>query len=407
MTPPVFAPATGRAFAGALALACLSAAARAENSHALAGSDTSETSRQAKGLPWIAHSSADFFYLSSPAASGGSAPYQMSTYQGFTIQSFSFASFHAGWRFRETLAEGLREPYRELFALKLLGTAEVVRDHLFVAFGGNIPLTESRVAASDSLALFRSLNGYSPLPVPNWISPLGLQAGVFGRYRLGAWNLMGSFAFIEPSQFEPIAGSPFHPASTLAGSLRAVLETRVARHRFDFKVSRYGQEETLAANPAHQEGGLYQIRYAWLRSFGRTAWQLGGGGAVKLPDANRPRFLPTALESSETNDNIQRAHAEAAWTWSPTPNLLWRAWLVPKALLEWSTREQGHETELGLALGLRVFEVHRLRLAGNLLYGAFQDRTYLGVGARAEFAFRHLGFQDLEAQGEATTEGRN
>jgi hypothetical protein len=118
-------------------------------------------------------------------------------------------------------------------------------------------------------------------------------------------------------------------------------------------------------------------------------------------DANRPLRLRTALEPAEANDNVQRAFAEAAWTWAPKPSWLWRAWLAPKALLDGSTRDTGHETELGLALGLRLWEVHRLRASGNVLVGNFKDEDYLGFGVKVDFAFRHLGFQDLESQPES------
>ena len=373
---------------------------------ALAGSDTSETSLKAKGLPWIAHSSADFFYLPSPASPSGSQPFQVSTYQGFTIQSLSFASFHAGWRFRETQAPGLSAPYRELFALKLLGTAEVLRDHLFVTLGGNIPLFDGKVAEADTLALYRGMSEYSPLPAPNFLTPQGLQVGVFGRYRLIAWDLMAGVSYAQPTRFEPVEGHPFNPGSQLDATFRALLETGTARHRWDFKGSTFGEETTVSETPAHQEGRLLQLRYAYLRASRRTAWQLALGGAVKTPDANRLLRLRTALEPSDGNDNLQRGYTEVTWTWAPNPAMLWRVYLLPKALLEWSTRESGHETELGVSMGMRMWEVHRLRATGNVLVGNFKGQDYLGLGARVEFAFRHLGFQDLESQGE-TGEGKN
>src|SRR5438045_3999521 len=109
------------ALARALALGgiFLAAAAHAQRN------DTLE-SGQEKGYPWIAHSSLDAFYVASPANSGGVQPYQVSAYQGFTIQSLSFASFHMGLRSRETLAPGFNRPYREPFSLKLAGTAEIL-----------------------------------------------------------------------------------------------------------------------------------------------------------------------------------------------------------------------------------------------------------------------------------------
>lgn len=379
------------------ALALLGAeTARAQGG--LAGSDTSETTQVARGLPWIAHSSAEAFYLRAPSGEAGSRPYQLSAYQGITIQSLSFASFHAGWRFRETMAPGLSMPYREVFALKLLGTAELLRDHLFATLGGSVPLVDAALEETDTAALYRTLSGYSPLPAPNYVTPQGLQAGLFGRYRLAAWDLMAGASYYQPTRFEPVAGHPFHPASQLGGSLRAALETDLARHRWDFKASRYGEEETVAGTPAHREGRMFQLRYAWLRAWGRTAWQLGMGGAVKTHDSNRLLRLRAVLEPSEVNDNLQRGYAEAAWTWTPRPSLLWRAWLVPKALMEWSSRETGHETELGVAVGMRIWGVHRLRAAATLHAASFKGADYLGAGARLEFAFRHLGFQDLEAQ---------
>jgi hypothetical protein len=180
-----------------------------------------------------------------------------------------------------------------------------------------------------------------------------------------------------------------------------LLETSAAQHRFDLRMSRYGDESTVDGVPAHREGLLYQARYAWLKPARRSAWQLGLGGLVKTPDQNRPLRLRTALEPAEANDNVQRAFGEAAWTWSPKPSLLWQAWLVPKGLLDGSTRDTGYEAELGLAMGLRLWEVHRLKASGTVLTGSFQGRDYLGLGMKVDFAFRHLGFRDLEAQGES------
>lgn len=373
---------------------------------ALAGADTSETSLKAKGFPWIAHSTADLFYLPSPTSADGSQPYQISAYQAFTIQPLTFASFHGGWRLRETLAPGLSRSYREIFALKLLGTAELIRDHVFVTLGGSIPLFDEKAAVVDTLALYRSMSEYSPLPAPNFVTPQGLQIGLFGRYRLVAWDLMAGVTYAQATRFEPVDGYPFNPGSQLDATFRALLETSEARHRWDFKASTYGEETTNSETPAHQEGRLLQLRYAYLRASGRTAWQFGMGGAVKAPDANRLVRLRTALEPSESNDNLQRGYAEVTWTWSPNPALLWRAYLVPKALLDWSTREGGHETEIGVTMGMRMWEVHRLRSTGTVMVGNFKGQDYLGLGMRVEFAFRHLGFQDLESQGDSG-EGKN
>ena len=86
---------------------------------------TADSAEYAKGrsYPWIAHSSVDAFYLSSPAEPGQSSPYQISLYQGFTIQSLSFAWFHIGLRSRETYVPGFDEAYREPMVLKLQGPA--------------------------------------------------------------------------------------------------------------------------------------------------------------------------------------------------------------------------------------------------------------------------------------------
>ena len=373
------------------------APARAQGAAAFPAGPDAIGAEAGRGLPWIAHSAVEAFYLGSPEGADGSRPYQISAYQGFTIQSLAFASFHAGWRYRETLAPGFSEPYREIFALKVQGTAEILRDHLFVSLGGSIPLVDGRVAEADTAALQRSLSEYSPLPSPNFVTPQGLQAGVFGRVRVGAWDLMAGATYARPTRFEPVDGHPFHPASQLGGTLRAVLETGSSRHRFEAKATRYGEEETAAGDPAHREGTLYQGRYAWLRASGRDAWQLGLGAAAKAPDANRQRYLRTALEPSEANDNVQRAYAEAVRTWFPAPARVWRAWLLPKLLLEGSTREFGHETELGADLGLRLRDAYRLKVGGNVLAGSFRGSDYLGAGMRLEFAFRHLGLQDLDA----------
>jgi hypothetical protein len=364
----------------------------------------SAESAQDHGFPWIARSSVDAFYLAAPAAEGGSQPYQVSFYQGFTIQSLTFAWFHIGLRSRETLAPGFSEPYREPFELKLQSSVELLPDYLYVSLGGNIPIYGDTMAVADSLALYHAMNGYSPMPYSYFLSPRALQGAVFGRYAWTNWTLLGSLGYARPTLFHLMHDKAFFPAAYFDATGRAIYQTRGGRHRWDAKAVFYGDEGNDIRIPAHNEGDLYQIRYEYLKSFRSVAWQGGLGAAVKMPDANRRLKLPSELEPPDRDDNLQRAYLELSVAWAPNPDILWRAQLAPKALFTWNGSEIGHETEIGLGMGLKIWEYHRIRLAGTLIYGQLAGRTYSGFGVHGEFAFRHLGFQDVEAaadQGES------
>lgn len=378
----------------ALAGAVLAAAAHAQKN------DTLE-SGQEKGYPWIAHSSLDAFYLSSPATPGGVQPYQISAYQGFTIQSLSFASFHMGLRSRETLAPGFNSPYREPFSLKLAGTAEILRDYVYASLGGNIPILPGAIDIADTLALYQALNDYNPLPYSAFLSPRALEVGLFGRYNWTTWSALGGVTYARPARFTAIADHAFYPAPFFDFMARAVLETGKSRHRWDAKATLYGQETNDQRIPAHGEGDLWQLRYEYLRSRVRVGYQAGLGVAVRLPDANRKLKLRSTLEPTATDDNIQRIYGELALAWTPQPDILWRVHLLPKALFTVDGKASGYETETGLSMGLKIWEVHRVRATGTFIFGQFADQTYLGLGVRGEFAFRHLGFQDLEDAGDS------
>jgi hypothetical protein len=351
-----------------------------------------------KGYPWIAHSSFEAFYLGSPTVPSISQPYQISLYQGMTIQSLSFASFHLGLRSRETVAPGIATPYREPFALKLAGTAEVLRNYLYLTLGGNIPILSGSISNSDSLALYQTINEYSPLPASGFLSPRALQVGVFSRYTWTAWSAFGGFTYVRPTRYKLIPNEAFYPAPYFDLVGRALLETGVSRHRFDAKTTFYSSEENDQRIPAHDEGDLWQLHYGYLKSYSKVALQGGLGFAARLPDANRKLKLKSELEKSVTNDNIQRGYSEFSLTWVPHPDILWRFHLLPKILFSVKGAEVGHETELGAGVGLKIWEVHRIRGGATLLYGNFAGKQYTGFGIRAEFAFRHLGFQDLESQ---------
>lgn len=358
------------------------------------GMDSAED--KGHGFPWIAHTSVDFFYLASPDLPNGDHPYQASLYQGFTIQSLSFAWFHMGLRSRETLAPGFSEAYREPFALKLQANVELLRDRLFASLGGNVPMLARSLDAADTLALYRAMNGYSPLPHSAFLSPQALHASVYGRYALANWTLLAGIGYVRPTLFELIPDKPFYPAPYFDVNLRAIYQGREARHRYDLKSSIFGVEGASMRIPAHDEGDWIQARYGYLKSLRRVGWQAGAGAALKLPDANRRLKLESDLVRPDRDENLQRVFAEFSLAWAPDPGVLWRLHLLPKALSDWGGKRMGHETEAGLSVGLKVWEYHRLRLAGTMLYGRMDDATYAGFGFRGEFAFRHLGLQDLD-----------
>jgi hypothetical protein len=352
--------------------------------------------QQDRGFPWIAHSSIDIFYLNSPAVPGKPYPYQASLYQGFTIQSLSFAWFHIGLRSRETLAPGFSEPYQEPFALKLQGSAEVMRDFLFVTLGGNIPLKSDQINPADTSAMFDAMNGYNPMQYPAFLSPQALQAGIYGRYAWSNWTLLAGVNYVRPTLFDLVPDKAFFPSPYFDASVRGIYQSREARHRWDAKASIYGEEGNEIRIPAHDEGDMYQLRYGYLKSHRKVGWQTGLGAAVKLPDANRRLKLKSDLEPPDRDDNLQRVFAEGSLAWAPDPDILWRMHLLPKALFTWNGEQAGFETETGLTMGLKIWEYHRVRVGGTMLYGRVSDETYLGFGFRGEFAFRHLGFQDID-----------
>jgi hypothetical protein len=351
---------------------------------------------QDHGFPWIAHSSIDVFYLSSPAEPGKDYPYQASLYQGFTIQSLTFAWFHIGLRSRETLAPGMSAPYREPFGLKLQSSVELLQDYVYLTLGGNIPLYGDTIPLVDSLALYQAMNGYNPMPFSAFLSPRALQAAVFGRYAWTYLTVLGGIGYSRPALFSLIQDYAFFPPAHFDFSGRVLYQTQGGRHRLDAKASLFGDEGNEIRIPAHNEGDMYQLRYEYLKTLKRVAWQGGAGAAVKLPDANRQLKLKSELEAPEKDANLQRAYLEMSVVWAPDPNIIWRVHLAPKILFTWNGSDVGHETETGLSMGLKIWESHRIRVGGTLLYGQVADKTYTGFGIHGEFAFRHLGFQDIE-----------
>jgi hypothetical protein len=381
-------PSLARAWHAAGLVLALAASAYAQKPDSAEGA-------QSRGFPWIAHSSIDIFYLNSPAVPGKDYPYQASLYQGFTIQSLSFAWFHIGLRSRETLAPGFSQPYREPFALKLQGSAEILPDYLFLTLGGNIPMLTRTVDLADTLALYQAMNGYSPMPYSAFLSPQALHASVYGRYALTNWTLLAGVSYIRPALFSLIPEKEFYPAPYFDLDARAIYQARDAKHRLDLKASIFGEEGNAIRIPAHNEGDLIQARYGYLKSLRKVGWQAGAGSAIKLPDANRRIKLQSELLPPDKDENLQRVFGELSLAWAPDPAILWRVHLLPKAVFSWSG-DMGHETEIGLSMGLKIWEYHRLRLAGTVLYGKVDGETYTGFGFRGEFAFRHLGLQDLD-----------
>jgi hypothetical protein len=388
---------TRRRFRSACAALLLCAAAAPAQ---VADKPDSAAESQGKGIPWIAHSSVDMFYLNSPVAAGTNS-YQISAYQGITLQALRFAWFHVGMRTRETMAPGFSRPYDEPVILKLMGTAELLRDFAYVFLSGNVPLVSDHLDPVDTSALYAAASGYDVLPYPGFLSPQGVHLGAFGRHRFPDWDLMAGASYQRTGLFEPIAGVSFFPAAYFDVFARALLEGRAARHRFDAKAVIYGEESGTLRIAAHREGSLWQFRYGYLRFARGKSWQLGAGAAWKAPDLNRQLRLESKLRSVDPNDNVQRAYGEFAVTFAPRPTWLMRAHLLPQALFTGWGSDLGHQTEAGLSWAARVWGVHRLRVAGTALYGNFREQEYLGFGLRAEFSFRHLGFQDLEDQSDA------
>jgi hypothetical protein len=270
--------------------------------------------------------------------------------------------------------------------------------------GGNFPVYTGEISLSDTGALYENLNQYSPLPVNAFLSPQALELGVFSRAQTPTLTLLGGFTYNRPARFDGIPNEPFFLASYFNILGRAILETKNAFHRFDFKSTIFKDEENAARIAAHHEGLLWQVRYGYLHSRQKVSWQGGLGFAIKMPDANRKFKLKSKLQSVDDNDNLQRVFGEYALSWVPRVNYAWRFHLVPKALFAVDGLEFGSETELGAGVGFKIWEVHRIRGGATFLYGNYAGKQYMGIGVKGEFAFRHLGFQDLE--GESIDGGR-
>jgi hypothetical protein len=358
-------------------------------------SDTADYGKE-HSFPWIAHSAIDVFYLHTPAEPGRPYPYQASLYQGFTIQSLSFAWFHVGIRSRETYAYGLDEPYREPMILKLQGSVELLKDLAYVSLGGTLPVVSGDLHLDDSLALYETINGYSGLPYADFLAPQAIQAAAFGRYAWTNWTAMAGVGYARATLFRELPGKAFYPAAYFDLFGRAIYQGRSAVHRVDARASLYGEEQNADRIAAHEEGDLYQLRYEWLKPLRRISWQLGAGASAKPPDRNRRIKLKSELPLAGKDENLQRAYGEAALTWVPSPDILWRVHLLPKAIFSWNGEHAGYEAESGLGVGLKVWEYHRIRATGTMLYGNMDGKQYLGFGIHAEFAFRHLGIQDLD-----------
>jgi hypothetical protein len=303
-----------------------------------------------------------------------------------------------GLRSRDTHAPGFSNSYREPLAIKVAGTAEIFRDYLYFTIGGNFPVYTGKINMEDTLALYETLNEYSPLPANAFLSPQALELGLFGQYLFPSWIVLTGFTYNRPTRFDGIPEAHFFPASYFNFIGRAILETSKARHRFDFKATIFTAEENEARIASHKEGNAWQLHYGYLHSYQKVAMQSGLGGLFKLPDANRQFKLKSELQPATENDNVQRAYAEFSLSWVPNPDILWRFHVVPKALFAFREAEFGSETELGASLGLKIWEAHRIRSGASFLFGNFAGKTYLGFGIKGEFAFRHLGFQDLDEQ---------
>jgi hypothetical protein len=307
-------------------------------------------------------------------------------------------------RSRETYVYGFDDPYREPMVLKLQGSVELLPDLAYASLGGNIPLLAGKLSVQDSIPLYQALNGYDPFPSPDFLSPQALQVAVFGRYAWSNFTAMAGAAYVRETLFRGLPGESFYPAAYFDLFGRAVFQGAAARHRVDARASLYGEEENPDRIPAHQEGNLYQLRYEWLKSLRKVGWQLGAGAAGKMPDRNRRIKLKSDLVAAARDENLQRAYGEAALTWVPSPDILWRLHVLPKAIFSWNGEQSGYEAETGISVGLKVWEYHRARATGTMLMGALDGKRYLGFGIHAEFAFRHLGIQDLD-EGPEPAEG--
>src|SRR5690606_34011297 len=282
-------------------------------------------------------------------------------------------------RSRETMAPGFGSPYRQPASIKLGAGAEVVRDFLFVTLGGNVPVLGGEGETADTLAYYRAMNGYNPMPQPSLLSPRALHAGAYARHGGDNWTLLGGIGYSRSARVELVPDKPFFPAAYVEFMARAIRQTKRARHRWDLKLTLYGEEGSGERIPAHDEGDLLQFRYGYIKSTGRVGRQAGLGLAAKLPDANRRLRMASELVSPGRDENIQRAYAEFVLAWAPNPDFLWRFHLLPKALLTWDMREHGHEIEGGVSGGVKAWEAHRARWTGNILYGAIEGRTYIGL----------------------------
>ena len=175
-------------------------------------------------------------------------PYQASLYQGFTIQSLSFAWFHVGLRTRETYALGFSEPYQEPMLLKLQGSVEVLPDLVYRHPGRQHPPYPARNGHRGYPGPLPGHERLQRLADSDFLSPQALHAAAFGATPDRTGPCWPASATRAPRCSRWIPGKSFFPAAYFDFFARAIYQGRAARHRLDLK-SRLRRGRQLRAHP--------------------------------------------------------------------------------------------------------------------------------------------------------------
>lgn len=355
-----------------------------------------EDDARPRGVPWIIHSEfGGYELLQAPKDSPGADGYQLRFLNGLTAQPWRMVLLHAAWHYRETLAPGFSQPYREPMLWEGSGTVELIPDLLFAWLGVHWPTGSGTAPLGDSAAWSAFLNDHPSLPDAGIVSPASVQIGVAARMQSDPSLFLAGLSYQRGATFSGMEGNRFRPPWMLRASLRCDMPLRSARQRLDLGGTLFGAEETEDARQAHVEGALAQLRY--------SAWGLGGDGrwaaalglSAKLSDANRRVMLDLPPEIMSSNDNLQRLYFEiarnlqatwlrCAFTVSNRLEAQWRpsdATLYLENTLEWRILR-------------RVFRGHGLEARLRGLSGESEGAWYYGVGATFVFTFRHLGVED-------------
>lgn len=352
------------------------------------------------GVPWVV--SMEFgghALLQAPSDAPGTDGYQLRMVHAVTAQPWRLLQAHAAWRYRETMAPGFTQPYREPAGAQGSLAVEAVPGLLYAWAGLSLPLTTSKAPLADSIAWDAFLSRHSTLPDPGMVEPTTVQVGGLMRLQTDPVLFLTGASYQLPTAFTALAGQRFRPPWILRLSLQGDIATDEGRHRLQIQWTQFGAERTREGHEAHVEAPLVAMRYA-LDGMGESGlWALAVGFAARWRDHNRQTMLDLPPPVTEAHDNLQRGYVEVARSFAKSPFRI--TWIVlQRNEVKWQPSENRLylESSSELRMARKVFSRHGMDLRGTGKIGSNLTGIYYGVGGRIVLSLRHLGMEGVPAQ---------